>query len=805
MVKNNIFLAFRQLKRSKLFSLINILGLSLSMVACLLIFKYVSFERSYDDYHEEVDQLYRLYRTSTDPQAQGAWEVASIFPGIGPELKANLPEVVQTSRFIGSGKIFQSFAFSYFKPDGGANTFNINNGFFADHDALNIFKLNWLEGEGGASLDNPDEMVISASVAKKYFGEESAVGKTLHFKNRSSDIKVTGVFEDLPENTHFKFEVLVSFMSLPAEWDLNNDFGWGNFYTYARLADGANMDEVITKTNKLLEGREPWYEEEGIKFTYQNIADIHLTSNMQFELEANGNERTVSFLTIIGVFIMIIAWVNYINLSTSKLVDRGKEVGIRKVLGSYKRQLVYQFLTESLLINFMAVALTVTLLQMSLQFFEGLLGIPLSFISPDTIQITLLFVGAFSLGSVLFGFYPALLFSRLKVTQVLKGKSKVSRSGLMLRKGLTVFQFAIAIVLIIGTVAVYQQLNYLQNKSLGMNIEQTLVVRKPFMDSVNRESSHRAFLNGMGSLSSVNEVAASSEIPGKLITRQRSVKLDATEDSHGVYAKDIAIDENFFDLYDIQLLHGRNFTAEDRGSKIIINESTASALFGQEDFASKINQTYYYLGRPTQLIGIIADYNQESLKTTHAPHIYTNNDRIRFYSVKVNTNDIGNTIEAIDKVFNDSYASSHFDYFFLDSFFDRQYRSDRLFGRIFAFFSILAIVVTVLGLFGLSLYNITQRSKEVSIRKVLGASLKNLSILLSKEYLFLVLIAAIVSLPLAYFMVAQWLANFPYRMDIGLLMFLLPIILVSILTLATVGYQVIKAALANPADTLRWE
>lgn len=803
MVKNNIYLAFRQLRKSKLFSLINILGLSLSMVACLLIFKYISFEKSYDAYHDDVDQIYRVYRTATIPQ--DGWAVASIFPGIAPELKANLPEVVQSSRFIGSGKIFQSFAFSHFRANGGSNTFNINAGYFADHDALSIFKLNWLEGESVASLVNPEEMVISASVAKMYFGDEPALGKTLHFKNMARDLKITGVFEDLPENTHFKFEVLVSFEFLPEEWNLDNDFGWGNFYTYARLSADANLEEVALKTNELLQGREPWYEEEGISFAYQKMADIHLTSNLQFELEANGNERTINFLTIIGVFIMFIAWVNYINLSTSKLVDRGKEVGIRKVLGSYRRQLVYQFITESVLINFVAMALTLTILQLTLEFFEGLLGIPLEFITGGALQNTLIFIGVFSLGSVLFGLYPAWLFSRLKVTQVLKGKSKVSRSGLLLRKGLTVFQFAIALVLIIGTLAVYQQLSFMQNKSLGMDIEQTLIVRKPFMDSVNRVSSHRAFLNGIRGVSSVNEVSASSEIPGKLITRQRWVKLDQSEESHGVYAKDIAIDEHFFDLYDIEFLHGRNFTAEDRGPKIILNESAAKRLFGQEDLASKINQTFYYLDRPTQLIGIIADYNQESLKTTHAPHIYTNDIRMRFYSVKVNANNIGQTVEAIGDIFDNSYTTSHFDYFFLDSFFDRQYRSDRLFGRIFAFFSILAIVVTVLGLFGLSLYNITQRAKEVSIRKVLGASLQNLSVLLSKEYLYLVVIAAIISIPLAYFMVDQWLSNFPYRMDIGLLMFLLPIILVSLLTLGTVGYQVIKAALANPADTLRWE
>ena len=339
-----------------------------------------------------------------------------------------------------------------------------------------------------------------------------------------------------------------------------------------------------------------------------------------------------------------------------------------------------------------------------------------------------------------------------------------------------------------------------------MNIDQTLVIRKPFMDSVNRESSKRTFLNGLEALSSVKAASVSSEIPGQLITRQRWMRLEESEESDRIYAKDIAVDENYFDLYEIEMLYGRNFTPEDPQGRVILNESAARNLFGaQADLNEKINQSVFYENRYRQLIGIIADYNQESLKTTKAAHIYSNFDRIRFYSIKVGGTDIKRAVEDIEALFGDSFADSHFDYFFLDSFFDRQYRSDRLFGRIFAFFSILAIVITVLGLFGLSLYNISQRSKEVSIRKVLGASLQSLSVLLSKEYLYLVIIAAVISIPLAYFMVDQWLSGFPYRMDIGLLMFLLPVVLVGALTLFTIGYQVIKAALANPADTLRWE
>ncbi len=806
MVKNNILLAFRQLKRNKVFSLVNIVGLSLSMVACLLIFKYVSFEKSYDDYHSEVDNIYRIYRHSERP-AEGDDDVASIFPGIGPLVKSDIPEFTETSRFIGTAKIFQSFALSYFPKDGVAKTFNINKGFFADHDAIGILGFDWTPESTQPSLENPNEVVISRSVADKFFAGESAVGKVLRFKNMQADMKVTGVFEDLPENTHFKFEALCSFGSLPAEWNLDNDFGWGNFYTYARVSDGADVAVVEDKLNELLKDRETWYAEEQIVFKLQPIKDIHLKSDQVFELEANGNERTVFFMTIIGFFIMLIAWVNYINLSTSKLIDRAKEVGVRKVLGSHRNQLINQFITESLVINFLSIVLSLTVLQVTISFFESLLGIPITFFSGEALIITIKFVGLFTLGALLFGFYPALLFSKLKVTSVLKGRSKSSKSGLLLRRVLTVFQFSIALVLIIGTFTVYGQLRFMQNQSLGMSIDQTLVVRKPFTGMASRASSEAAFMNGARQLSGVESVSATSEIPGYEISRMRWIALGPGAEDVSLYAKDIAIDEYFAGLYDIEVIHGRSYSPDFTDTAaVVLNLSAARDLFGAEaNLADWVNKTIYYETSPVTLIGIIDDISQQSLKSTKEAHIYTNHNRVKYYSVKVNTADINKTISELGEVFGGSFASSHFDYFFLDEYFDRQYRSDRMFGQIFTFFSILAIIITVLGLFGLSIYNIGQRAKEVSIRRVLGASFSNISLLLTRDYLVLILIASLLSIPVGYLMVDQWLANFANRMEIGLALFALPVLMVLVLTILTVSYHVVKAAVANPAETLRWE
>jgi putative ABC transport system permease protein len=798
----NLFLAIRQLKSNKVFSIINIVGLAFSMVACLLIYKYVTFEKSYDDYHEGVENVYRLYRYSEN--AKDFAGVASVFPMIAPTTKSNIPDIVKAARVIGSEKIFQSFGFSYHDQDI-VRTFNIEKSYYADSDALDIFSLEWVDNDGQPSLDNPNELVLAESYAKRFFGDERAVGKVLRFKNMKQDYLVTGVFKDLPENTHFKFNLLGSIGSLPKEWNLDTDDGWGNFYTYFKLTDGADPLIVQQKVEAFLNTKAPWYQEEGLKFPLQSIDEIHLESNLAFELETNGNKKAVNFLSIIGIFIMVVAWVNYINLSTSKLVDRAREVGVRKVLGSHKRQLIGQFLVESLVVNFIALGLALTILQLTIGFFQTLLGIPIVFLSGEALVTTLLFIGLFSMGSMLFGLYPAMLFSSLKITQVLKGKSKSTKSGLLLRKGLTVFQFVIALLLIVGTVSVYMQLEFMGNQSLGMNIEQTVVVKKPYTGSESRVESHRSFVNGISQISNVNGITSSSEVPGNVITRMRGVRLLADENSHGIYAKDISIDEHFLDIYEIKLLHGATFSQVVQKNSFMLNESAAKALFGNEDLSAKINQTYYYLNKPSKLIGIIADFSQESLKTNTEAHIYSANARIRFYSIKVSGDNISESLKSMEAKFDNSFPESHFEYFFMDEFFNRQYKADRLFGKIFTFFSILAVVITALGLFGLALYNVSQRSKEISIRKVLGASMQRISLLLCKEYFILLTLASLVSIPLGYYMVDQWLSSFANRMPIQAIIFISPIITILIITLISVGYQVIKAALSNPADTLRYE
>lgn len=805
MVTTNLKYAFRQLRKQKVFSFINVLGLAMSMLACLLIFNYVRFEKSFDQFHTDADRLYRIFRVGEGE----SWDdgVASVFPGMTPVIRESLPEVEHVSRLIPYDKIFRSFAFTYYLPDGSDRTFNVPQGFFVDNAFLSIYTLDWIEGDGVDALSAPGQLVISKSFAKRFFGDEKALGKVLNFKNVGQKFTISGVFNDVPENSHMHFDVLLPITSLPKEWGLDQSFDWGNFYTYLKLNEGTTAQDAQDKINESLVGAErAWFAEAGLRFGLQPVSGIHLDSHHTFELEANGSRTTINFLSIIGVFIMLVAWVNYINLSSAKLLDRAKEAGIRKVLGSFKTQLISQFLTETVLINLMALVLSLTLLQAFNSYFETLLGITVNPFGANELRTTLTFVGIFTVGSISFGLYPAILFSRQKISAVLKGKSRSTRSGLQLRRVLTVFQYGIAVVLLVGTLVVQKQLNFMQNQSLGLKLDKRLVIKKPFTEEESREGYRSRFATLVDQIPGVTRMATTTEIPGQEITRMRFIALGPGEEDKAEYCKDIAVDDQFFDLFDIEILYGRGFRPDGSDTEgVILSLATAQSLYDTDDPSQYVGKRIYYETEPYTLLGIVADVNQMSLRSNPEPTIYTNHDRVRYYTVELNEAAGAKEIEALESAFNASFPASHFDYFFLDSYFDRQYKADRLFGKIFKLFSVLAILITSLGLFGLSLYNVSQRAKEVSVRKVLGARVAHIFMQLTKEYIVLLSISSVLAIPLGYMLSERWLDGFANRMNLSVPIFLIPIVVVLLLTLVTVCYQVIKAIVANPAETLRYE
>lgn len=805
MFTNNLRFAFRQLRKQKLFSLINITGLAMSMMACLLIFNYVSFEKSFDQFHTDADQAYRIFRVEEGESWQDG--VASVFPAMTPIIRDRVPEVESVSRLIGYDKMFSSFALTYYNTDGSDKTFNVSEGYYVDNSFLDIYTLNWQAGGGPESLASPNQIVISQSYAERFFDGESALGKVLQFKNMGLEFTISGVFEDVPDNSHVHFDVLLPISSLPKDWELDQNFGWGNFYTYLKLSKGADWEVVQQKVNDIfIDVEGAWFAEVGMTFGLQPMSSIHLDSHHSFELEANGDKITVNFLAIIGVFIMLVAWVNYINLSTAKLLDRAKEAGVRKVLGSYKKHLIFQFLYETSLMNLMAMVLSLTLLQAFSTYFGSLLGIAVNPFSAAEIQTTLVFVLAFTLGSISFGLYPAFLFSRHKISEVLKGKSKTTKSSLRLRRTLTAFQYAIAVILLIGTLVVQKQLNFMQEQSLGLTLDKRLVIKKPFTEEENRGVTRSRFENMVSQIPGVERISKTTEIPGHEITRRRYIALGPGEEDKAEYCKDVAVDDQFFDLFDIEVLYGRTFRPDGSDeNSIILSLKAAQNLYEKEDPSEHVGKRIYYGAEPYTLVGIVADVNQMSLRADSDPLIYTNHDRVKYYAVELSAGAGTKEIEALSAAFSSSFPASHFDYFFLDGYFDRQYKADRLFGKIFKLFSMLAIVITSLGLFGLSLYNVTQRAKEMSIRKVLGAKVGHVFYLLTKEYIVLLIVASLIAIPLGYYLSEQWLNGFANRANPSFTVFSVPVAIILLLTVITVSYQVMKAVLSNPADTLRHE
>jgi len=801
MFLNHIKIALRQFNRNKVYTLVNVLGLSFALFSSLLIFKYVKFERSYDQEHVDSQHTYRLYR-----HASGDWgseDIASIFPGIPVAIKNEMPEITAATRVIGVDKIFQSFAMTYVPKNGDSRTFNVPNTYFVDDDALKIFGLEWESQAGAVSLDNPNEVVISKSLADKLFRDEEPVGKFLLFKNMKKNLLVTGVFKDLPDNVHFHYDMLFSISSLPREWELDTNFGWGNFYTYIRFDGPVDMELMEAKTNAIVEDKETWYKEENIVFKYQPISDIHLESYMTYELEANGNGETLYLLQLIGVLILIVAWFNYINLSTTKMLDRTKEAGIRKAIGGFSRQLIEQMSAEVLLLNLTAVAVAITLLQAFQPQINSLLGVHIDYLSLGELGHTMLFFGGFIFISLCIGIYPARLFAFVSTVDGIQGKRSSGKKSLFLRRVLTTVQFVIAIVMLVSTYTVYKQLNFLQDQSLGMNIDQVMIIKKPFLDSIDRATGQQAFINSVNQMPSVSSISAASEIPGYEISYMRWVAKGPYENSKALYAKDISADAFYDDVFELEMAYGRWYEEGMPSNSLVLNESAFKKLYGDDDPLDWINQTTFYETVPYRLIGIVKDYKQQSFKYNTEPHIYTFSDRIKYFNVRVQVSHIQSTMSDINQYYNQYFPDSHFEYFFMDEYFNKQYSSDRLFGTIFAFFSAFAVVVVALGLFGLSLYTLNRRSKEVSIRKVLGAGFERICILLTKEYILLLILAALVAVPVAYLFSVQWLNNFLERVPLGVMHYTFPVIVLGLITLATIAYQLVKLAQSNPVEHLK--
>jgi len=748
---------------------------------------------------------------------------AENYPGVGPALQTELPEVVSYARLYNMGyKNNVVITNENAKPDPIA--FRQRRFLYADSTFLPMMGYEMAKGNAKDALAAPFTAVISEKYAKMYFGKEDPIGKTLHLRDDDfvdELVKVTGVFKELPSNTHLKFDVLFSYNSLypRGDWAVQRyRLGWRrkDMYTFAQLKPGTDPKKTEAKFPAIVAKYKPELKESTQKqvLGLQPLKDIHLTSDLTEEPETNGNARTVFFLGLIGLFVLVIAWINYVNLSTARALERAKEVGIRKVIGAVKGQLIGQFLTEAALVNLLSVLIAWGLTFLCLSSFNKMSGLSLD--KTYLVQpwfITLLFL-LWIVGSLLSGFYPALVLSSFKPIIVLKGKFQNATRGVLLRKGLVVTQFIASIALIAGTFIVYRQLKYMTSRDMGMNINQVMVVERPgIMDTSQAiyNSSIDAFRNEVKKDPGIEAVSASFTIPGKQREYKVQIKRYGIASSDSVIVRFNSLDYDFLDVFKMKLIAGRKFSPDfpkDPDTSVIITE-TASRLLGFKKPEDAIGQPLAIerFGNWNPIIvGVVNDYHQISLKKPLDPSIF--NCSLyggEYYSLRINTTNLPRTIEHVRKSWATAFRGNPFEYFFLDEYFDRQYASERKFEKLFVSFAVLAIIIGCLGLFGLSAYTASQRVKEIGIRKVLGASVPDITKMLSKDFLKLVIIAIVIASPIAWWAMSKWLEDFAYRVSISWWIFVVAGALALMIAMLTVSLQAIKAAIANPIKSLRTE
>jgi putative ABC transport system permease protein len=811
--------AFRNLLKRKNSALLNVLGLMIGMTCCLLIFQYVSYERSYDRFQPSSAQIYRL-RLDNYKQGQLEWKSATVYPAIGPTLKKDYPEVDNMCRLYNWSAIFSN-------PQTDVK-FNETKGYCADPSALKMLGVDLLEGDISRALKEPYQLIISQTMAKKYFGNTNAIGK--HLDMHTGDAAgnhtyiISGIFRDYPQNAHLVLQYLTSYATLESYMKatgdttnaVNTSFDWYDYYIYLQLKPGTDPARFEAKLPAFCDrymNNHEWNKTNHVRNELHLISlpDIHLYSNYNEEAEVNGNGQAVGFMFLIGFFILGIAWINYINLATAQSIERAREVGVRKVLGALRSNLIRQFMMESVLLNLIALFVSLVAAYILSPSFNLLMGRETALSFHISGMYWLLFSILLFAGTLLSGLYPAFVLSGYKPIAVLKGAFKNTSGGLALRQGLIVFQFSVSVVLIAGTIIVYEQVNYMRHQQLGANIDQTLVLSGA--QSV-RDSSYlgiyEPFKNELLKLPGVKGMSASSRIMGQEIYWTQSVKkLQSSNTSSAVTMYFLGIDYDFIPQFEIRMLEGRNFSknfpVDAHKRSAILNEQGVQTL-GFANVKDAIGKKITS-GRDTlTVVGVMTNVHQLGLRKPIDPQVMLLLPGVRSdYSIKLQSANLTSQVAGIQKVWNKYFPGDPFNYFFLHDFYGQQYKSDQQFGKTFTLFSFLAILIASFGLMGLSAFNILQRTKEIGIRKVLGASTKHVVYLLSKDFLRLVILAFVLAIPAAWWIMNSWLQDYAYRINIHAGVFVMAGSVSILIALATISFHAIRAALSNPVDSLRTE
>jgi putative ABC transport system permease protein len=806
MILNYLKTAIRNTKRNVLFSSIAILGLAVGMAAFLLILHYVNFEKSYDRFHKDSERIYRLRYERTSEEGQKV-QFASCCPPAADVIRGVYPEVEEIAR------IFRYRA--VVSPKNQDIQFTEERMYFMESEFFNILDFALIDGDPIQGIRKANNAFMSRSTAKKYFGDNAPVGQTFTVDGKV-DYVLTGIFEDIPPNSHLKFDIVLSYQNLLSIYSSEVLQSWGHtgFFTYIRLrpdVDPASFEKKMVNLVETHAGEMMRFYKVAIELKMQPLTDIHLTSHFMQEYEINGNRASVNILLIVAFFILLIAWINDVNLSTSRSLTRAKEVGLRKVVGASRSQVIAQFLFETSIIYALAMIITFFLVIEFLPLFNRITGTPLRdgfwTLTGFWLPLVVLFIG----GILLSGSYPVVALSAYKPAVVLRGILRSAPEGMNLRKSLVVFQFVMAIVLITATFSIDHQIDFMKNQELGFDMEQVLVVNTPRVRYEAFKESFPTFKEELLRQFPIEKICVVTEVPGRqIIWDNGGIHRAGADKSQGKNYQIVGVDYDFVDVFDLNILLGRNFSREFPADKnaLILNETAVKWMgFGSNEDA--LGKEVDYWGELYPIIGVLADYHQQSLKESFEPHIYRLFPYGRppwgKFAMKIRGQDIRETTQSIERFYSKFFPGNPFDFFFLDDYFNQQYRSDELLGRVIRVFSFLAILVTCLGIFGMSAFLAIQRTKEIGIRKVLGASTSSIFSLLLKEFILLISVSLFIAWPLAFWGIKQWLNTFANRMPWTLFIFVGPIVIVFVITTATVSSNILKAAFANPVDSIKHE
>ena len=804
MLKNYLIVAFRSLRRTTTASVINILGLAVGMAASLLILHYITFETSFDNFHKDGDRIYRLRYERTVNSGLSV-KFASCCPPAAARIRDKYSEVEKIGRLLST-----EASVSYEDK-----TFLESKVFYAEPDLFQVLTFSFVEGDPVVGLASPNNTFISQSTAKKYFGEQDPVGQSLSF-NRRTDYKVAGVFEDIPANSHLKFDILLPWKNLEASAGPDYTEAWGHTgsYTYLRAAPAVDPQAFESKLQELVQAECPWLKEYNmtIDLKMQPLRDIHLTSHYMQEYEANGSRQSVDYLLIVAVFIMVMAWVNFVNLSTAGATARAKEVGLRKVVGASRRQLAGQFFFELAVTNLVAGLIAVALLALALPFFNNLVGLPAGYYPWLQGWFWLALGAILTAGVFLSGLYPVVVLSSFEPVTVLKGFLARARHGFNLRKVLIVLQFAVAAGLIVATITVFRQISFMRNQDVGFAMDQTLVVRAPRVrDAATYGSKVETLKETLLQQSGIAKVCHVTEVPGRQIYWDNGGIYRVGEDpNQGKNYQIVGVDYEFADVFELEFVAGRNFSRDfPSDPQSLILSETALKQMGFADAASAIGQQVNYWDEIFPIIGVLKDYHQQSLKQPFEPHLYRfmpyGRGAMGAFAIRLHDTDVNATLESVRQLYTEFFPGNSFEYFFLDDYYNQQYAADVLFGKVYGLFTLLAVVIIVLGIYGLSAYSVARLTKEIGIRKVLGASVSNVVRLLTREFVVLITLANVIASPVVYYFMSRWLEGFANRIQVGVASFALAVLATLIVAMLTVSYKVIRAALANPAEAIRYE